>query len=201
MDYSTWPRLIVLDVEGNGATPPDLVEFATVPLDTGIVQAGQAYSTLIRPPRPITWHATKVHGLTDEDVANAPTWSELASTVRERLQGAWIAAHNASVDHRVLAAHLPDWQPAGVIDTLRLSRAVYPEAPRHTLDAMITRAGIEVAGLTGQRHRASYDAHAAALLLLTLAEHYTDFDALAEVAIPAGLRKLTDKNSEEQTLW
>ncbi|MGH8940668.1 MAG: hypothetical protein ACRDV2_15175, partial [Actinomycetes bacterium] len=53
------------------------------------------------------------------------------------LHGAWICAHNASVEYQVLRRHLPGWQPAGVIDTLRLAPATYPDSPKHNLDALI----------------------------------------------------------------
>lgn len=201
MDYTTWPTVVVVDVEGNGANPPDLVEVATIPVVGGHAQASQAVSHLICPPGPITRFATDIHGLTDAAVASCPPWIEIAEQVRTRLDGVWIAAHNAIVDYRVLSAHLPGWAPAGVIDTLRLARAVYPDAARHTLDAMITHAAIDLSAVAGQRHRAGYDAHAAALLLLALAEHYDTFDALTSVAVPTALRTRQAPHTEEPTLW
>ncbi|MGW5689333.1 hypothetical protein [Nonomuraea sp. NPDC003754] len=32
MDFGIWPPLFIVDVEGSGATPPDLVEVATIPI-------------------------------------------------------------------------------------------------------------------------------------------------------------------------
>ncbi|MFH8791027.1 hypothetical protein [Streptomyces sp. NPDC017941] len=34
MHFTTWPPLLVVDVEGNGGNPPDLVEFAVLPCAT-----------------------------------------------------------------------------------------------------------------------------------------------------------------------
>jgi exodeoxyribonuclease X len=204
MDYTSWPKVIVADVEGNGHQPPDLVEVATVPIVNGRIETDQSYTVLIRPKRQITWHATKVHGLTNQDVETCPAWDEVAEQVRGELGTAWLAGHNAGVDHRALTAHLPGWQPAGVIDTLRLARAAYPKA-KHTLDASITLAGIDVTAIPGQRHRAGFDAHATALLLLSLAEHYPDFTTLTAAAAPKTSRNTSriaaGPTTEDATLW
>ncbi|WP_375546842.1 hypothetical protein [Streptomyces gossypii] len=41
-------------------------------------------------------------------------------------------ARHAGVDYRVLTRHLPGWEPAGVLDTLRLARATYTDTPDTT---------------------------------------------------------------------
>ncbi|MFJ8622787.1 exonuclease domain-containing protein [Kitasatospora sp. NPDC093550] len=187
MDFSTWPRLFVVDTEGNGATPPDLVELAAVPVVRGRVHVPGIRSSLVRPPTPISPMATRVHRLTDRDVAAAPGWPQIAARVRSDLDGRWIAAHNAGVDHRILARHLPGWAPAGVVDTLRLARACRPDLPRHTLDALLAAVPVDPARIPGSRHRAVYDAHATALVLLHLAEGYATWDDLARVAVPPRL--------------
>ncbi|MFD7019052.1 hypothetical protein [Streptomyces sp. NPDC059161] len=55
-------------------------------------------------------------------LADSPAWTEIADQVHTCLGTAWICVHNAHVDYRVLKAHLPWWEPAGVIDTLRLAK-------------------------------------------------------------------------------
>lgn len=200
MDFRTWPpKLLVVDTEGNGASPPDLIELAAVPITAGAVRPGAIRQTLVRPPTPVTPLATSVHGLTNQDLANAPIWETIAPVVRADLDGAWIAAHNATVDYRLLARLLPDWEPAGVICTLRLARGRRPDLPRHTLDALIAALPVPLAGVAGARHRAAFDAHATALLLLALAQPLDSWDALAEVAVPPSLR--LGSVVERQGLW
>ncbi|MGH3925767.1 MAG: hypothetical protein ACRDTT_23395, partial [Pseudonocardiaceae bacterium] len=53
-DTENWPRLLVVDVEGNGATPPDLVEVAALPVRAGTPDTRNAGAWLIRPPTPVT---------------------------------------------------------------------------------------------------------------------------------------------------
>ncbi|MFF9982843.1 3'-5' exonuclease [Streptomyces erythrochromogenes] len=202
MKFETWPsRLLVVDVEGNGANPPDLVEIAAIPIENGHPVPDASRSALIRPPVAISYMATRVHGITNKQVQNAPAWPEVADEVRADLDGAWIAAHNASVEYNVLSRHLPDWKPAGVIDTLRLSRATFKGLRGHGLDNLIEHTGLDLTTVEGQRHRAAYDAHATALLLLNLASHYATWEALAEAAIPPGMPGHTPDPIREETLW
>lgn len=60
-------RYAVVDVEGNGQQPPDLVELAVVPVVDGKI--GTPMSWLVKPARPIKYFATRIHGITNQDVA------------------------------------------------------------------------------------------------------------------------------------
>ncbi len=203
MNPDTWPtKLLVVDVEGNGGQPPDLVEFAALPIHFGQVSAATGWSTLIRPPVPITPMATKIHGISNQDVRTAPAWAETADQVRALLDGAWIAAHNAGVEYGLLTRLLPDWQPTGVIDTLKLSRHLFGKSIRHNLDALIAHTGIDTSRIPGRRHRATFDAHATGLLLVHLAEHFPAFTDLAAVAVPKDMPGIAPDGPEtEGTLW
>ncbi|MGI5519040.1 3'-5' exonuclease [Streptomyces sp. CA-106131] len=106
--------MLVLDVEGNGTNPPDLVEVATLPVRDGRPDKTTAGAWLTRPNRPVTPFATRVHGLSNHDLANKPGWDEIADQVRTFMGTAWICAHNAHTDYRVLRAHLPGWEPTGL---------------------------------------------------------------------------------------
>ncbi len=72
--------------------------------------------TLIRPTCPITPAARAVHGITDEDLAGAPTLAQLWPTIAWLLHDARIAAYNAPFDRDALirscAAHGIDPGPA-----------------------------------------------------------------------------------------
>lgn len=200
MNLSTWPLVLVVDVEGNGASPPDLVEVAVLPLRAGSADTTTAGHWLVHPARPVTPFAVRVHGLTNQRLKDRPPWSAVAGEVQTQLDGAWICAHNAHVDYGVLARHLPDWKPAGVLDTLRLARTTYPKLARHSLDAMIEYEQLDLSSAPAERHRATYDAYAACLLLLALARHYPTWQALVDVAVPPGLPGACGPE-EEATLW
>ncbi|MFE3761012.1 exonuclease domain-containing protein [Streptomyces sp. NPDC059104] len=203
MKSSAWPRpLFVVDVEGNGATPPDLVEIAAVPVEDGTPRPDQARTWLIRPPAPIPARISRITGITDAMTADAPTWPDVAADVQGLLDGAWICAHSAHVEYGVLTRHMPAWRPAGIIDTLRLARATFKGHRGFSLDALIAHTGIRLDEVAGTRHRAGYDANATAFLLTRLASHYDTWEALAARAVPPGMPGLpAPAEPEEQTLW
>ena len=200
VDPSTWPRLLVVDVEGNGAGPPDLVEVAALPMVDGAPDTSTAGAWLIRPPVPVTPFATRLHGLTNDRLADCPPWEQLAGQVLAMLDGAWICAHNAHVDYRALTRHLPTWQPAGVLDTLRLARATYPRLPSYTLDALIDHAHLDLSQAPDQRHRATFDAYATAHLLISMAARYPTWQDLTAAAVPPSLPGAPEPD-QQQSLW
>ncbi|NEA53573.1 3'-5' exonuclease [Streptomyces sp. SID13666] len=198
-----WPLLLVVDVEGNGAIQPELVEVAIIPIADGVLHPEHRREWLIRPSARIPDHIVRIHGITNESLAGKPVWPEVADDIQEALKGAWIVAHNASVEYNALTRLLPGWQPAGVIDTLRLARKTYPEAGKHGLDPLIEHLRLPVAGIPGQRHRAGYDAHATGLLLLDLAAHYDTWDELTAIAVPDNMpgRRSAPPAYQEEPLW
>ncbi|MFD9073530.1 3'-5' exonuclease [Streptomyces lasiicapitis] len=200
MDFSSWPPLLVVDVEGNGCNPPDLVEVAALPVRGGHPDTSTAGWWLTRPRRPVTSFAAGVHGLTNERLEQEPGWEEIAEKVHAFLGTAWVCAHNAHVDYKVLSAHLPQWQPAGVLDTLRLARTTYPGLAKYSLDALITHVQLDLSTAPAQRHRATFDAYATAQLLIAMASHYNTWDELVAAAVPPGLPGAPEPE-RDPTLW
>jgi exodeoxyribonuclease X len=161
-------RLVAVDVEGNGQQPPEIVELAAVTITDGAV--GEPMSWLVKPERPITGLVTrKVHGITNPTVATAPPFTQIRHQVAALLEGRRLVAHNARVEVELLARQLPGFSPAGVVDTLRLARVLWPGRDSYGLDALIRQEGLDLSPVgNSRRHRAAYDAYATALLLLRL---------------------------------
>jgi len=161
-------RYAVIDVEGNGQHPPDLVELAAAPIVAGKV--GEPAAWLFKPDEPITPMARRIHGITNEMVASAPAFAERAAEIRAHLEGAVVVAHNAGIDLGVLKRKLPGFAPAEVLDTLKLSRRLLPGQPSHRLGALVQALDLS-AGLPAEltRHRATYDVLVTARLLVHLA--------------------------------
>ena len=90
-----WTSLnyVVVDVEGNGQQPPDLVELAAVPIVGGVI--GEPVSWLVKPEMAIKHFATRIHGLTHKDVAECPAFADIKDDVLSTLKGAALVAHNA----------------------------------------------------------------------------------------------------------
>jgi DNA polymerase III epsilon subunit-like protein len=182
-------RRVVVDVEGNGQQPAEIVELAVVTIDGGMLSHPQSW--LVKPDRPITALVTrKVHGISNADVADAPPFIAIRDQVQALLADAWLVAHNAHIEVDILAPQLPGWSPCGVLDTLRLARALWPGRASYGLDALIEQERLDLSPVaaTSRRHRAAYDAYATALLLLrlvdTLRADEQSFDRLAALALP-----------------
>jgi DNA polymerase III epsilon subunit-like protein len=161
----------VLDLEGNGHQPPDLVELGIIQLDDGV--AGALTTWLVQPEQPISERVARFHGINNADVAMSPSFDEIKADVASMLHGRYLVAHNASIDWDVLHRKLPTLEPPGVIDTLRLARALYPECSSYKLTELLNTLGIrEVLSSTGGTpHRAGYDTSAALQLFLHLVDH------------------------------
>lgn len=165
-----WTSLnyVVVDVEGNGQQPPDLVELAAVPIRAGIV--GEPVSWLVKPDQPIKFYATRIHGLTNDDVADCPVFEAIKDDVLTTLDADALVAHNAHVDVGVLGRKLPDWKPTEVFDTLKLARRLLPEQGSYKLGKLV-----EAFNLAEQLpenltpHRATYDVLVTARLFVRLA--------------------------------
>jgi exodeoxyribonuclease X len=128
-------RYAVVDVEGNGQQPADLVELAVVPIVGGII--GQRASWLMKPPHPISPMATRIHGLTNQDVEDAPAFADIEAEVRQALDSDVLVAHNAHVDTGVLRRHLGGWTCPEVLDTLKLARRLVPGQESYKLGALV----------------------------------------------------------------
>jgi exodeoxyribonuclease X len=165
-----WTNLtyVVVDVEGNGQQPPDLVELTAVPIVGGVI--GKPMSWLVKPGTPIKHLATRIHGLTNKDVAECPSFAKITGYVLAALDVDALVAHNAHVDVDVLRRKLGDWKTPEVFDTLELARRLLPDLGSYRLGNLVE--ALELAeGLPEDLspHRATYDALVAARLFVTLA--------------------------------
>ena len=165
-----WTSLnyVVVDVEGNGQQPPDLVELAAVPVVAGVI--GEPTSWLVRPETPITPFARRIHGITNEQVAEAPLFADIRDDVLSAVDAAALVGHNAHVDIAVLERKLGDWQRPEVFDTLKLARRLLPDADGYKLGALV-KAFKLADGLPEdlRPHRATYDVLVTARLFVRLA--------------------------------
>jgi len=93
--------LAVVDIETTGLHPgaDRVVEISVVRIEPG---GGPtlALDTLVNPNRRVA--ATEIHGITDDDVSDAPTFDDIAGNVAQALSGAVVAGYNVYFDVRFL---------------------------------------------------------------------------------------------------
>lgn len=162
-------RFAVVDVETTGGSPTRghrITEIAVVEVTGGALS--DAFHTLVNPGRTIPSRISALTGITDEMVAPAPYFDEIADGVLARLRSRVFVAHNARFDWRFVTAQLGD--AVGEVPdverlcTVRMARRLLPELRRRNLDAVTRHFGVEVT----RRHRALGDAEATARVLLRL---------------------------------
>ena len=93
--------IAVFDFETTGLTPgvDRVVEVSIVRIDPG-EQPRLVLDTLVNPMRRMS--ATEIHGITDDDVVNAPRFSDLVGDLFEAVNGCVLAAYNVYFDIKFL---------------------------------------------------------------------------------------------------
>ncbi len=154
-------EFVVFDIETTGlqADKDKITEIGAVKLRNGQIE--DTYSTFVNPQIPIPEHIVKLTGITDEMVAEALTVESVLPEFLEFSKGAVLVAHNASFDAgfirhnaRVLGIEMEN----PVVDTLELSRQLFPELSKHRLNIVAKHLGVELKN----HHRALDDAMACA---------------------------------------
>jgi DNA polymerase III epsilon subunit family exonuclease len=158
--------MVVIDVETTGmdTTLADVVEVAGVRIAKGKI--ADRWSTLVKPSRPIV--GNQMHGITDADVAKAPSAKEAVEQLLKWSGDAVLIGHNVGFDLGFLSEALggKTFEPGTYLDTLVLARDGYPTGPENYKLGDLSRFfGIELQG----NHRAAPDAEATAELVLKLA--------------------------------
>ncbi len=132
-----------------------IVEIGAVRVRDGR-EAGEFHS-LVRPDRPVSPGARRVHGHGDESLASAPPFAEVWPRFREFVGGATLVAHNGQrfdvpVLRRMAAAAGGDAGGLQVFDTLPLARSLRGDSSK--LGDLAARFGVAA----GRAHHALDDA-------------------------------------------
>ncbi len=151
-----WPLAFVdLETTGATATSDRITEIGIIAVDEdGSVCEWQQ---LVNPGTRIPPFIEQLTGISNELVAAAPAFADVADETLHRLEGRLFIAHNARFDYGFLKnefKRLGVTFRAPVLCTVKLSRSLFPEYRRHNLDSLIERHNLAV----GARHRALADA-------------------------------------------
>lgn len=159
-----------IDFEAAGAVKGQ----ADVPIQIGIATGGVdrepvLYDTFLAIDRPVSRGAQRVHGISDAQLVGSPSLLQIFPDLKEHLDGRPLVAHAHGTEKRFLGA-LPGHSFGPWIDTLTLSRKIYPTADSHRLGRVCESLGLASAleSLVPGRgwHDALFDAAASLLLLL-----------------------------------
>jgi DNA polymerase III subunit epsilon len=144
-----------LETTGGNAAHHRITEVAVVRVHNG--ELADEWSSLVNPECPIPAYIAQFTGISDDMVARAPRFAEIAAEVLRKLQGAVFVAHNARFDYSFLRSEFRRLDmpfSAKTLCTVKLSRRLFPEHVHHNLDAVMRRHGL----VCSARHRALGDA-------------------------------------------
>lgn len=127
------------------------------------LQVVENFTTLINPECNISPYFTSLTNITNDMVANAPKFHEIAKKIIEMTENCIFVAHNVGFDYSFIKSEFASLGYSYKRDTLctvRLSRKLMPGRISYSLGHLCASLGIEIFG----RHRAEGDAVATAQL-------------------------------------
>lgn len=159
----------VIDIEttGGNAFTGKITEIAIFVFDGKKVV--DQFETLINPEKKIPPFVSRLTGISNAMVSNAPKFYEVAKRVVEMTEGTTFVAHNSAFDYGFIKS---EFKRLGynysrpTICTVKLSRNLLPGMPSYSLGKLSKHLGIEIK----DRHRASGDAAATVEILKLLLE-------------------------------
>jgi DNA polymerase-3 subunit epsilon len=154
----------VVDIETTGSPVKNngITEIAIILYDGKEIEG--RYETLINPKFPIPKYVAKLTGISDDMVATAPYFEDVAEHIFNLLKGRIFVAHNVGFDFPYVQHFLRTSGynfTAPVLCTLNLSRKTFPNFEKHGLSTVCEELKIEMQN----HHRAGGDAMATAILL------------------------------------
>lgn len=139
------------------------------PCAVGIVIADEKdildeYYSLINPETYFNPFNIRVHGIVEEDVLDARTFSEIWPTLETYLSGNLVVAHNASFDMSVIRQSLDrdriTYPELEYLCTANIAKYVWPELENHKLNTLAAHHGFAL-----NHHNALEDARVAAKVM------------------------------------
>lgn len=149
---------VIFDLETTGLEPTihEITEIGAI--KTKGAELENIYSTLIKPKAPISAEITRLTGIDDSLVADAPGIETVLPKFLDYVGEAVLIAHNSDFDVSFLKSQINRFNKEktlanNVLCTVKLSRLLLPQLPNHKLHTVAGHFGFE----TKNRHRAMGD--------------------------------------------
>ncbi|MCC6818925.1 MAG: GIY-YIG nuclease family protein [Bacteroidia bacterium] len=174
----------VVDIETTGTRPDkDRITEIAILLHDG-VNVVKRYSSLVNPECRIPMEISRLTGITDDMVRDAPPFYKIAKDIVEMTQDAVFVAHNVRFDYGFIKSAFRDlgyMYQRKTLCTVRLSRKTFKGLASYSLGRLCESLDIRIK----DRHRATGDAEATAILLSRIIERQgiSEKDWLAEETI------------------
>jgi DNA polymerase-3 subunit epsilon len=161
-----WSDLVWIgfDTETTGKYPleSEICEIAATAWKNGEI-IGE-FQSLVKPSKPMGQEVIRIHNITNEMVATAPSISEVLPRFLEFASQGVLIAHHAPFDMGFVAVeiekHSLEYPLLPVVCSSRLARKMIPESFNHKLQTLVQKLNID----PGQAHRALDDARSCLLV-------------------------------------
>jgi len=185
----------VLDFEttGTSATTGRAIEVGLVRIQK--LKIAETYSTFINPEMYVPYHITRLTGITNANVSQAPLFGKIESAISKFLEGTVLVAHNLSFDRSFLNCEYErlDLQPPQNkgICTLKMARKLFPELPSKSLGAVTKYLRIRHKDV----HRALGDATVTAKIFIKMLKKLQEQQNVETLADLMSFQSTPKKNS------
>ncbi len=183
----------ILDIETTGGSPKtEKITEIAIFFHDGKKVVGE-WSTLINPEKSIPYFITGLTGITNEMVADAPKFYELAKELVERTENYTIVGHNVNFDYSFIKSEfkrLGFSYDRKTLCTVKLSRRTFPGHKSYSLGKICKDMGIEIR----DRHRAAGDALATVKLFELIRDNQNGDGDLTLISEPTGRYKNLNEN-------
>ncbi len=176
-------RLVVLDTETTGLDHENGDRIIEIGCQEIIArrETEQILHHYINPERDISSGAIAIHGITEQQLCNAPLFSEIVEELVDFIRDSTLLIHNAAFDIGFLDMELQrlggTWQPVEtyceVVDTLSIARQRHP-GQKNSLDALCRRYRID--NSERKLHSALLDAQLLARVYLAMTGGQTSLE-------------------------
>lgn len=161
-------RYVVVDLEATSTgSKAKIIQVGIVVIEDGEIV--DHYTTDVNPHEPLDAHIKELTGLTDQRLAQAPDFSQVARKIFDLVKDGIFVAHNVQFDANLLAENLffEGYELRNPrVDTVELAQVFFPELEKYSLPILCQELGIPLK----HAHTALSDAQATAELLLFLRE-------------------------------
>ena len=154
------PDYVIFDLETTGISPnyDEVIEISALKVKGGEVV--DEFNTLVNPGRKIPFGATKVNGITNAMVAEAPAFSHVLAEFLDFAEGLVLVGHNiARFDMKFIwrdaEQYFGEIPQNNYVDTLQVARKHLPKMEHHRLVDLAEHYGISSEGA----HRALNDCY------------------------------------------
>lgn len=168
------PNYTVLDIETTGLDPSfdEIIEVSAIRVRKGVI--AESFSSLIKASNPIDDFISELTGITNEMLDSAPSISDVLPAFFEFVGDDVVVGHNVNFDINFLYDNADYLRLSpfknDFIDTMRLSRKLFPEMENHKLGTVAKHLHIQ----QQNAHRAAADCDTTNSIYQTISQYVSE---------------------------